>query len=181
MKNQKGFTLVEGLLIIVILFAVGFAGWFVWNKTNENDGYTQQTNVSSNTEQSEGGTDDSSTVNEQSTKDGYVFVADWGVFIGLGEYSDKISVSEVSTFGDESSVRIIVNPQYDFYKDCETSISISRIKDVSDFDSPPKIKLGEYYYRNSGVSECGGAAESGNQNVVSFNDLINAFESNGVR
>ena len=116
---------------------------------------------------------------------GYVFIRDWGVYIGLGEYSDKVSVSEaypsdVPHVG-ESAIVVTVKPQYSYFQDCETSIGISRIKDVSDFDSPPEIKLGDYYYRNNGVSECGGAKESGNKNTVSFRDLINAFESSGVK
>jgi hypothetical protein len=115
-------------------------------------------------------------------KEGYVFIADWGVYIGLGEYSDKVSVSEVNFYGeDESDIIVTVNRQYDFYQDCETSIGISRKKDVSNSDSLPEMKVGDYLYRNSGVSECGGSTESGNQNTVSSKDLINAFESIGAK
>jgi hypothetical protein len=36
-KNQKGFSPVEGLLILVIIGLIGFVGWFVWhNKNNTN-------------------------------------------------------------------------------------------------------------------------------------------------
>src|SRR3989344_2360709 len=31
MKNQKGFSLVEGLLILVIVGLLGGTGWYVWN------------------------------------------------------------------------------------------------------------------------------------------------------
>ncbi len=36
LKNQKGFTLVEGLLIILIVTIVGFASWYVWGKQKSN-------------------------------------------------------------------------------------------------------------------------------------------------
>jgi Tfp pilus assembly protein PilV len=35
MKSQKGFTLVEGLLIVLILSVVGFAGYYVWNQNQD--------------------------------------------------------------------------------------------------------------------------------------------------
>jgi cytoskeletal protein RodZ len=38
-KNQKGFSAVEGLLILIIVGLIGFVGWYVWHaneKTNEN-------------------------------------------------------------------------------------------------------------------------------------------------
>ncbi len=31
-RSQKGFALLEGLLIIVVLAAVGFGGWWVWHR-----------------------------------------------------------------------------------------------------------------------------------------------------
>src|SRR4051794_31587645 len=33
-KDPKGFTAVEGLLILVIVGLVSFAGWYVWKATN---------------------------------------------------------------------------------------------------------------------------------------------------
>jgi hypothetical protein len=35
MKNQKGFSLVEALLLIITLTLIGFAGWYVWNTNHE--------------------------------------------------------------------------------------------------------------------------------------------------
>jgi type II secretory pathway pseudopilin PulG len=37
MYKQKGFTLVEGLLIVLIVSVVGFAGYTVWNNQQNND------------------------------------------------------------------------------------------------------------------------------------------------
>ncbi len=40
MKNQKGFTLVEGLLIVFVVAIMGFGGWYFWN--NNQDENTEQ-------------------------------------------------------------------------------------------------------------------------------------------
>jgi hypothetical protein len=50
MKNkQNGFTLVEGLLVVIALTLVSFAGWYVWN-TNQNEKKAESNNSSSSTE-----------------------------------------------------------------------------------------------------------------------------------
>ena len=35
MKKQRGFSLVEGLLIFIVIGAVGFGGWYVWDKNQD--------------------------------------------------------------------------------------------------------------------------------------------------
>ena len=35
MKNQKGFGLVEGILIVLVISALGFGGYYVWNQQQE--------------------------------------------------------------------------------------------------------------------------------------------------
>jgi hypothetical protein len=44
-KNQKGFSPVEGLLILVIVGLIGFVGWFVWHSKNN----TNSTNMKATT------------------------------------------------------------------------------------------------------------------------------------
>lgn len=48
MKNQKGFTLVEGLLIVLISSVVGFAGYMVWDNNKSEDGSTEVTTETAN-------------------------------------------------------------------------------------------------------------------------------------
>lgn len=38
MKNTKGFTLIEGLLILVIVGLLGGTGWYVWNARSKTNG-----------------------------------------------------------------------------------------------------------------------------------------------
>jgi type II secretory pathway pseudopilin PulG len=37
MNTQKGFTLVEGLLIVLVLAIAGFGGWYVWNQQQDDE------------------------------------------------------------------------------------------------------------------------------------------------
>jgi len=41
MNKQNGFTLVEGLLIVLILSVIGFAGYYVWSQNQDDE--TEQT------------------------------------------------------------------------------------------------------------------------------------------
>lgn len=36
-KNQKGFSVVEGLLFLIIIGVLGFVGWYVWHSKNAAD------------------------------------------------------------------------------------------------------------------------------------------------
>jgi prepilin-type N-terminal cleavage/methylation domain-containing protein len=46
MKNkQKGFTVVEVLMVLVIVLLVGFAGWYVWNQRDKSDDKSTSTST----------------------------------------------------------------------------------------------------------------------------------------
>ncbi len=48
MKNQRGFSAVEGLLILVIVGLIGFTGWYVWQaKSNTEKTLNQASSTSS--------------------------------------------------------------------------------------------------------------------------------------
>lgn len=46
MKNQKGFSLVAGLLIVVVIGILGFGGYYVWQKNNQSKDNGSSTNTS---------------------------------------------------------------------------------------------------------------------------------------
>ena len=52
MNKQKGFSLVEGLLIVLILCVVGFAGYTVWNDNQDDDSEQTDTVQQESTQQS---------------------------------------------------------------------------------------------------------------------------------
>ena len=45
--NQKGFTVVEGLLIAVLISVVGFAGYYVWNENQDSNTGNSNNQISS--------------------------------------------------------------------------------------------------------------------------------------
>jgi hypothetical protein len=51
-KNQKGFSALEGLLILVIVGLIGFVGWYVWQAKNNADDNLSSATETSNSSQS---------------------------------------------------------------------------------------------------------------------------------
>jgi len=66
MNNQKGFTVVEGLLILLILTVIGFAGYTVWNN-NQDDSSDSNEATQSQSEDSQ--KEDTSTKSEVTEED----------------------------------------------------------------------------------------------------------------
>lgn len=49
-KNQKGFSVIEALLFLIIVGLIGFVGWYVWHaKNNTDNNLNAAANTSSNT------------------------------------------------------------------------------------------------------------------------------------
>lgn len=48
-KQQSGFSVIEGLLILVILAILGFTGWYVYHSSNQTDNSLSSANNSSQT------------------------------------------------------------------------------------------------------------------------------------
>lgn len=171
-SNEKGFGIVIIVLLIVVFGAVGGGGWYVWRSIDKSN----ETKDSSQDEQF-------STGQNTATNDAqFIEITDWGVKIGIGPNLEKVTVSKpTSKVAGRSDVKISIKPSFDRYQDCTSEILITRITDISDFDTPPENKLGDYYYYNSGAGECGGAKESSNNNILTQSELINHFNTLGVK
>lgn len=67
--NQKGFGLIEGLLVIIAITLIAFTGYYIWHQQSQDDesGTVSQTSVSSS--KSDGSTANSSTDKEQALKE----------------------------------------------------------------------------------------------------------------
>lgn len=84
-KNQKGFTLVEGLLVIIALTLVGFTGFYVYNANKKTDqanlNQTNALDTQENLEEQPGGTippvDDRLVVSEQYLPFTFKYPRDW--------------------------------------------------------------------------------------------------------
>jgi len=65
MKNQKGFTLVEVLLVVLIVAVIGFGGYTIWNNQGDNTKSNEVTQSQSDTSQTKvAGTFAAYTVNQ---------------------------------------------------------------------------------------------------------------------
>jgi hypothetical protein len=80
MHNQKGFSAVEAILIIVIIAAIGLGGWYVWKKQNTKDAHS----TTNSQKQSESSTKESA---QEATPDP---TADWVTYSNAtGKFSFK--------------------------------------------------------------------------------------------
>ena len=197
MKKQNGFSLIEGLFVIIILSFLGLAGYLAWSRTTENNNSTEGTETTIDQQQSEASGNDHSSTSERPANEGYIYVADWGVYAGLGIYADKVEVNEVvdTPLANGSSVTFKVKQQFDYYDHstsdplaCDaTRFIISRTTssvDVNGQDIP--YKSGDYYYFavENPNDECSEAANNAGINdtaIVSQAKLLDAFESEGIK
>lgn len=95
-KNEKGFAVLEGLLIVVIVVLIGFVGWYVL-KVKGNTNKTPSTSTGSNT-----GTKIAQPLVETSGPNkGYLVVKEWGIRIKPD--TNLPSVSYTYTKGDDQT------------------------------------------------------------------------------
>lgn len=84
-NNQKGFGVVEGLLIIVIVGLLGFVGWYVWHSKQSTDNtYNAATSANSTS---------TSPTNSATPKEQALVVAEWGVKVPTTSVTNDLSYS----------------------------------------------------------------------------------------
>jgi len=88
LRNQDGFTAVEGILIAVIVCLVGFVGWYVW--------HNHKTAPISLTSQSRSATTNTSS----STQDTSLDITEWGVSMTIPQALGKVTYSIASNGTD---------------------------------------------------------------------------------
>jgi type II secretory pathway pseudopilin PulG len=118
MNRQKGFTLVEGLLIVLVLSVIGFAGYYVWNQQQDDDGSSEssQTNNSAKVDSAEETMDNSQEVLETEdttiTQQGWVYVVPDGWNNEDGQVtSPDYSATESPQFAISSGALIRVSDE----------------------------------------------------------------------
>jgi hypothetical protein len=67
LKNEVGFTLIHGLMALAVIFAIGFAGWYVSNSQADK----QPDGAAGNTQ------NESQTQNKNESKSGFTLPKDW--------------------------------------------------------------------------------------------------------
>lgn len=164
-KHQKGFGILEVLLILVIIGLLGGLGWYVWsNRAKESQpiAATPAAQTAKETEEPEVETED----------DGYLTVKEWGVKFQLDD-----SIKDAGYFLKKPTDNFIflTTPKLEELSsstpNCKLaaeSVSITRAKVGDDrFGSPWTqadleeigTKVGDYYYFDEGGQVCFGTDE----------------------
>jgi Tfp pilus assembly protein PilV len=91
--NRNGFTVLEGLFVILVIAVLGFAGWFVWNK--------QQTKKTSTTAAT---TQPNASNSTQNSKNGTLYIKEWGVTLKYD--NSKVTLQNAFNTGETSSAYI---------------------------------------------------------------------------
>ncbi len=114
-KNQRGFGVVEGLLILVIVGLIGFVGWYVWHsKNNASSTYNSAANAGSNTKPNSGTKSIAADpyAGWQSYSDSHVsfkYPSGWQASPGADKYA-AVSVSSISPGFTTTSMATTDNP-----------------------------------------------------------------------
>jgi Tfp pilus assembly protein PilV len=170
-RNQQGFSVVEGLLILVIVGILGFTGWFVWHARQTAD------KTLSSADKSAGGTIKATKINsfeackkasgskmletypEQCVaKDGktftdpgqslkYISIKEWGVKLALPD-ADKVTYKI-----DDSSISISLKSSVTSIESCQDlNIGIIRDepKDSVMYSAENTKTVAEHTYRLTG-------------------------------
>jgi len=168
-NNQKGFSVVEILIVVVIVGLVGTVGWLVYDrqksKSDDKDTAVQTSQQESSKNQ---------TVTPKPVPNtGYLVVKEWGVKIKMKD-ADKVSydytakVYENDKGKADSSIGLKVKPEFLENKSCEPSVSLTRYTSVSDeFFVKRATKIGNYYFISGGSPyNCGNDADNALNNSV---------------
>ncbi len=151
--NQKGFSVVEILIIIVVVGLLGVVGWFVYDRQKD------KTSDTSNTQASTMQKDEAS---KQETKkadpnEGYLVVKEWGVRFktpsGLSDVRYAIHDDTVAIFAKPTGSNLQYVSDYEKYEDSNfrhaTGVlyrSTSATKPFAGDDTRQGKKVGDYYY-----------------------------------
>lgn len=154
-KNEKGFSVVEILIVLVVVGLIGGTGWYVWqpkHKTTENNKST--TNSTPATEQK--ATDNPEVKSEVN----YLTIKEWGVKISLRD-TDKVSYAYTSQpngsyYGSsyDSTIDVELKAGQEPPAGCSSKVgALLRSKDKpqpTDVNGHPSIsnfkQIGSYYY-----------------------------------
>ncbi len=159
LKNQKGFSLVEGLLIVIALSIVGFTGFYVYNANK------QDPKISDSSIQQKSNSDNEQ-LSEEDPNEGYLVAEEWGLRFkipdNLTDVRYKISGDTMGIFAkpiqDKNGQSFDVEYPEDYDKiDEYGNFSYSQGNLIKSKDSSQDYfgqavkgkKLGDYYYYTS--------------------------------
>lgn len=170
--NQKGFTLVAGLLIVAAIGIVGGTGYYVYS--------TQKTaqQALNKASQDDGPATPSQTPAEPDTDGelGFVTIKEWGVAVRVGapQNSSKLSYKINKDEQGNDTAYFILNPS--ITQSCpDVGFAVHK---ASAQDSSKYTKIGDGYYAPSaaGVRQCLPGEEKAQALLKEFSDSISKMD-----
>jgi type II secretory pathway pseudopilin PulG len=153
-NNQKGFGVVEILVVIVVIGLLGTVGWLVYNrqKTKTTEYPTSQTNT---IEQKEEAT--AEPTNKTDPNGGYFVVKEWGLRFkapsGLTDIRYTIHGDTLAFFAKPTGTDVQYRTDYDKYADGLSEYAIGNLYRSTNSTKPfagdmikEGKKVGPYYY-----------------------------------
>jgi len=141
--NQKGFSLVEGLLIVVAVLLLGFGGYYVWNEYQDQSNQNQESSAQdSSTDQqaaSEQQTDEVASNNDALGEGGVVYETDT---FSITHPTEWVIQEDPQLTNHNFAYDIFVNGErIAFFNNSVSGFGASEDMNVSD------VTLGNYIYR----------------------------------
>ncbi|MBP9852656.1 MAG: hypothetical protein QG629_73 [Patescibacteria group bacterium] len=123
-KSQKGFTAIEGLLVIILVGILGFTGWFVWNSQRQTNKTTEQTVTSGFVAKKKTAITKPVETAINTTDENYLEIKEWGVKLLLNDEIKKSNLSYVfkkgtSDISQSDSSISLSNSEDPLVKDCK--------------------------------------------------------------
>lgn len=169
--NQKGFTLVAGLLILVAIGLVGGTGYYVYNAQKAADQALTKANQ------------DNAPVADQTpaqpatdSEKGFVTIKEWGVTVRIGapENSSKLSYKIQKDEQGNDTAYFILSPS--ITQACpDVGFAVHK---ASTSDSSKYTKIGDGYYAASGaaVEQCAPGEEKAQVLLKELSDSIGKMD-----
>jgi type II secretory pathway pseudopilin PulG len=190
--NQKGFTLVEALLVIIAVALVVFVGYYVWHSQKDNN---KQATETSKTSQKTSPDQSSKAKNQK-----YVTISEWGI---KSPYSGKLNITYKLETDMAAQYVYFTTDDLEAIPDCRLNVSLGgygnagtitrysltdhvQAEDGSDLGVTPAqyitennlpagnyVKVGNYYYfYNHPNGPCSGT-EQAQQAIADGNAIKN--------
>lgn len=125
MRNSKGFTLIEALLILVIVGLLGGTGWYVWSARSSTD---KSLNQAADTEITAASKKEESKLSNTNTE--YLTVKEWSVKIPLNENVKGLSYKLKDFDYTNGKVADFRSTNLEQFKgdNCDNSVRVARGK-----------------------------------------------------
>lgn len=148
MKNEKGFTLVEGLLVALVLAIIGFGAFNVWTNNQDDDATSQITQKVTDKDVSESG---QNSTEETDTENTFKPPSDWNK-----NNNQKLGISYyIPANWSEKKYESVVESEDSVFmawtsNDVEIRLSAASVEDCPQGDGSP-LHLYQGYFEEDGV------------------------------